>query len=532
MVDHIDPMEHVLIKPALSYTETDFVDNNTASPGASAEKKQHYDADAQWTRGTTGMTTGLRAASMASNMGELRLTIDRPSNAAGRPPLDTFTKLTPDEKKQRQDWFTHQWHADLEATTGLTDNKNGTVGRELHQQLLDRTAQRRAARLKLVAQRMAEASDTEHGRRAFKITVNYRIHPDVLETELHAGGLHVVPTSTHLPPHVYTTAGVFGDHEGVRNWLPCLDSASYKHRCSQQLTMYVTAPMREGLQVIGCGEDFGIHDTWLHFKNDDHSERRRLLEEYVGLQQVQWIDKSLTQHQTPPPGNSNNKPSTSSAPHVIPPDTDVAMGDASNGKDQAMDQQPKMNVVSINQILATQIWATTSWLPIPARSMGFAVGPFHIVEDPEYFGLPEIDFDDEENMALKEDVGDANLRRRRQVELERERERIEDARVRGEGIRQAYFAPLYERKYIHSSAKALLLEDSPNPGQAEADAAAEDEEDDVLAALTASRSVEFQMAPQTSRQRFLSKGLQDAVLFATAGVAHRALSLMRDLLAL
>ncbi|CAB9511471.1 Peptidase family M1 [Seminavis robusta] len=487
--DHIDPLEHVLIKPATSYTDQDVIvdkEGNTIK----------YDADAQCTRGAAGMTTGLRAASIASNMGELRMSIDRPSNSAGRRSNGT---ASPEEAKRRRQWLTEQWKQDLETTTTLSSSNK--AGHDLHQTLAERTEQRRTARLKLVAERLAEASDTEHGRRAFKIRIRY--HIALGKQPFHAGGLHILPSSNNLlPPHVYTTAGVFGDHEGSRSWLPCLDSASYKHRSSHQLTILVTAPMREGLQIVGGGEDYGVHETWLHYNNNDNKsdDPSKLAEELLGEEHV----KFLTQQQRKINQQVEQQKQQNNAPHVIPPDNDVVMTEAVDAGETTT------TIISVDTILATQVWASTSWMPVPGRSLGFAIGPFTVVEDPEYFGLPDLDLDEDEMGGANEPGEEQAKQRRRQLELEREQERIQMARIRGEGIRQAYFAPIYERKEIHRNANTLLLEEAQG----------------------GSGMVEFQLYPKTTRQNKLSKGLEDAVTFATAGVPHRALSLMRDILAL
>jgi hypothetical protein len=70
-------------------------------------------------------------------------------------------------------------------------------------------------------------------------------------------------------------------------------------------------------------------------------------------------------------------------------------------------------------------------------------------------------------------------------------------------IFQHYFAPVFARKFIHAEANATFL---PN--------------------------TEFKFAPLTQRQKDLIEGLDRSVLIATSGVTHRALSLMRDILAL
>ena len=559
--DHMDPLEHVLIKPAGSYTETDFLEpppdaasstdtssNNKSSPSTA----KRYDADAQCSRGAAGMTTGLRAASIASNMGELRLSIERPNNAAGRPPLkppapapevppkDGTSKPKIDEAELRHmAWLKEQWENDLQGNVGgaddSTSNTNTALGgskiaHDLHERLHSRTEQRRAARIELVATRLAEASMTEHGRRAFKITVQYEIptSSSMQQQLLHTGGLHMLPATPHLPPHIYTTAGVFGDHEGTRSWLPCLDSASYKHRSSHEWTISVTAPMREGLRVVGAGEDFGVSDTRLHYKQPQANKAKEA-RELLGADHVKWVEEIFAPSVM---GNNSNAAATTTEPHVIPPDTDVTMREV----DDEAAIKDSTTVASMDDILATQIWASTSWMPIPARSLGFAIGPFQVAEDPEYFGLPDIELEEEEGGDSLGGSGAGTLRYRRQLQLEREKDRIEDARVRGEGIRQVYFAPFYERKYLHATANTLLLEDSfvddddsssdKNDQEKEANAGDDTEE------MARSSVVEIHLPPRTSRQHRLSLGLEETVLFATAGVAHRALSLMRDILAL
>jgi len=508
----MDPLEHVLIKPAESYTESDYMDYPNV---------QRYDADSQSSRGAAGMTTGLRAASIASNMGELRLNIDRPSNAAGRPPLQTpTTALSPEEQKRQIKWLKDQWEHDLRE--GRHNDGSGSMTRELCDRLHKRTEQRRDARIQLVASRLAEASLTEHGRRAFKITIDYEI--PVPPSELHAGGLHLLPTSEYWPAHVYTTAGVFGDHEGARNWLPCLDSASFKHRTSHELIVYVTAPMQEGMIAVGCGEDFGVSDTRLHYCQDANRERYKKTSDIIGVDHMSWIGKLQSGASHEISGKVNVKDITSNKdapiPHVIPPDNDVTMTEVTSSDDEP---DAVTAVASMQDILATHVWVSTSWMPIPARSLGFAIGPFCVVDDPEYFGLPDLDSESDEGGFS------ANLRHRRKVELERERERIEDARLRGEGIREAYFAPIFERKYIHAHVDTALLEEpvEPNITSGKAEQGSGDE-----AVEEPSSAIQINIQPRKQRQIEVSNDLKEAMFFGTAGVAHRALSLMRDILAL
>ena len=41
--------------------------------------------------------------------------------------------------------------------------------------------------------------------------------------------------------------------------------------------------------------------------------------------------------------------------------------------------------MSMDAILATSVWTSCSWLLISSRSIGFAIGPFRILEGHEYF---------------------------------------------------------------------------------------------------------------------------------------------------
>eukprot|EP00980_Cylindrotheca_fusiformis_P030936 scaffold25657_cov264-Cylindrotheca_fusiformis.AAC.1 len=160
---------------------------------------------------------------------------------------------------------------------------------------------------------------------------------------------------------------------------------------------------------------------------------------------------------------SRNVADEDDVPHWIPPD-------------------PSSNVLPIDSLLATTVWTSASWLPIPSRALGFAIGPFRVLEDPEFFNL------------LADDTSE---------EATEIRAEMEEARRNGEGIRQHYFAPVFARKFIHAQANAKFLP-----------------------------KTEFKFAPLTQRQKDLIEGLDTSILIATSGVTHRALSLMRDILAL
>jgi len=117
--------------------------------------------------------------------------------------------------------------------------------------------------------------------------------------------------------------------------------------------------------------------------------------------------------------------------------------------------------------------------------MGFAIGPFRTLEDPEYFSEDAAADDDDEE------------------EEDEEQESLEVARQRGEGIRNVYCAPLFCRKTLHSDADMSLLP-----------------------------TTRISLQPLTRRQLEELERLDRTVLSATSGVPHRALSLFRDILAL
>jgi hypothetical protein len=107
----------------------------------------------------------------------------------------------------------------------------------------------------------------------FKLVVDFQMENVPFMT--HLGGIHFcAPPQVGLPateqqqqyytPHVYTTCGIIGDHQGTRCWVPTIDTASSKHRATHELTVRVTADSREGLWPVGCGEHFGVSKTYVH----------------------------------------------------------------------------------------------------------------------------------------------------------------------------------------------------------------------------------------------------------------------------
>jgi hypothetical protein len=198
---------------------------------------------------------------------------------------------------------------------------------------------------------------------------------------------------------------------------------------------------------MGCTETL-LHDSFT--KTGAKSIPSRAANEF-GAQHVKFLEDLSAK-------NTDN-----SISHWIPPEEShtVAMGD----------------------IQATHVWCSGTWTPVPARSLGFSIGPFRVLEDPEYFeAAAEAEVDDDEK-------GPDEL--------------IETARLSGEGIRQAYFCPVFARKFIHRDASRVLLPET-----------------------------QLVLADLSSRQREILNRLDQSVLSTTVGVPHRALSLMRDVLAL
>ena len=519
VINH-DPLSKVMTKPSQSFTPKDFYPpalgaRTKDSPSSSPERR--YEADTQCSRGGSGMMEALRCASIASNFGEMRLRFVCPrSSVAG------------------EDVLREVWRNDLMNTnqTGL----DGSLEDELKRMDYERSRSRREDRLDQIVNQMVQeelidknsvsgvrASTSNNGPSGEKkgtrtevsgassgpgsvkssssafagsTTMGLKVvlYFCIEEIEsLHLGGIHFhAPTLPTLDsqirtstPHVYTTSGVLGDHQGTRSWIPTIDSASSKHRSSHELTIRVTADSKEGLWAAGCGEHFGVNKTVLHSFPKDHNtagplvvpenvssdSNREELEEVLGKRSADFIIKRFT-----PTSNisSNGGCPNFDKVHIIPPE---------NGP-----QAPENY-----QLLATAMWASSIWSPCPSRSLSFAIGPFSIMYDPEYYGRGGDDSDDEQDSDEEED-----------------REEDEDwptigetAKKQGEGIRQLFFALREERKYIHSGAT--------NVGE-------------NVAAV--------QYAPSELSDPEHKKSVLLSLMGSTAGVPNRALSLMRDILSL
>jgi hypothetical protein len=320
----------------------------------------------------------------------------------------------------------------------------------------------------------------------------------------HLAGLHVI--SANQTPHIYTTTGVIGDHEGPRSWIPCCDTASVKSRATHCISVNVTAPAREGLSCIGCGEDFGVTESMLHehvstyktnidSRNNNSTSESDLLAifvEQLGADQLEFLQRLERE---------NTTKKRKIGPHVIPMEEESL-------------RKTETKIVSLDTIFATSVWCSHIWTPVSIRSIGFAVGPFKVLEDPEYFGPNAIeqdadDEDDDNNNVDDDRIGPTSFDNRLEALLE-------TARSRGEGFRQAYFAPLYERKFLLTSTLDVNNTLSMN---------------NVTQSPMLPNS-QLRLSPLTTAQKEMSEMLDHVVTFATTGVPHRALSLMRDVLAL
>ncbi len=347
-------------------------------------------------------------------------------------------------------------------------------------------------------------------------------------------------TTTNQTPHVYTTSGISGDHCGPRCYIPTIDSSSIKHRFTHELTIKVTSHVKEGLWAAGCGEHYGVNGAAIHSiprvplkGNTNHHlsgsggggvncadninvissgldrclspeegekkiKEEKLMKGILGRNSVDFIAKSFAPSLST--SLSTTSMSGSNLPvHIIPVDESAA--------------------AVPNYQLVTSVWTTSIWSPCPVRSIGFAIGPFKVLYDPEYYGKQDDDDDDEDE---EEDGGKKSGDKKSHEDDEDEDGYptiSETAMVTGEGIRQLYFAPSDERCYIHSEVAVITSEGLVSPSSNQND------DYDLLDPVTV-------IKPSSSSVRQQKKKTVMSVMGATAGVANRALSLMRDVLAL
>lgn len=313
------------------------------------------DADTRSCR-MSSFDTGLRSSACASYLGELRVKFDL---------TDCCSDVDVQEAASVGD-FVQTWKKDIDDTPCTDSNNDQQQLQDLESELRERDSTRRSKRLDLIAQQLGEASlysfsrdrrfpdmnhpNTKDPRSTPPLTIRIDIDFQLPACAINScsRGLNFCHPSTELAnssPFVYTTSGEFGDHEGPRMWLPCLDSAASKHRSSHELIICVCAPSNEGFSVVGCGEDIGVSSTALSDMDDGRSSTP------LGL-------------------------------------------------------------------FATTRWLSAMWSPLPARCLGFAIGPFTFLNDFEYADDAD---EDEEPVST------------------------------GNGIRQAFLAPLEERHLIHSA---------------------------------------------------------------------------------
>ena len=253
---HIDPLETILVRPISSILQ---------NKNKNSKNKVIFEGDSQYHRGGIGMMNGLRCASVTSSIGEVRCFIH---NLFGN-------------NNMRKNEIRKCWLDDLLIDEQDTTNNNINPRKKLRMEYI-----------------CNELSSNPHT--ACKITISFYLPPSKQTT----GGLHL-NNDTRI---IYTTNnGIFGDaYSSPRTWLPCFDTASCNHRCSHTITVSVTANASFGLNVIGCGEEYGTSTTTIH-----------------------------------------TAPTT-------------------------------------KLLVATNVWKSEIYVPIPSRSLGFAIGPFLSIYDPEY----------------------------------------------------------------------------------------------------------------------------------------------------
>ena len=516
---HLDPLQKILIRPPQTFKQQEMSDSTTTSSTISdsattdqpndTKRNIVYEADTQYTRNSEGMMDALRCASIASNFGELRIDFIAPA-------------IEEDSSCNKKDILKQCWNNDLmhsQTSAMSTDSVTiDTIQNQVQKECQERDMNRRMKRIELISEKLASSylvdkvkgQEDPTKRKGLNATMGLKL---VLEYEkmgmkdnLHLGGIHFHTSNGYTKtPHVYTTSGTIGDHEGARTWLPTIDSASSKHRCTHELTIQVTAECREGLWVAGCGEHFGVNRTVLHNipnyiqdsndmdvdmdrQTENHvvsipqmmsDELQEKMEQVLGKSSVDLI--ALSFHPDSPLNkyhDNTRSPQKEKQVHVIPPESFM----------DSFTLAPSLH-------LATSIWSSSIWNPVPSRSLGFAIGPFGICYDPEYYGKPEDDNDDEDEDDTDDD----------QQEKDDYPTISEAAEKKGEGIRQLYFLPKSERSLIHTNAKVIGLEES------------------IFAKRTKSTE---QMYSEEKRKLLMS------IVGSTAGVPNRALSLMRDILSL
>jgi len=574
---HHDPLSIVMKR---------FANLHNVEDDGSSSSQQRYEADAHATRGTKGITNSIRAASVTSSIGELRVSITpnfiKKENKGSRIRLKVGGgRNTPVENKESVDVkmneektdvpqlpqsqidATQCWKDDLLYNSFSADNNEDTTttngGRatgetvqgvmeyKMNKEMIKHRCQdRKKARIDLIAKSMGEATSCKvNGGKgeeenkegwslspAMKIVIRFSLrHPNnIVGQHVNLGGIHFIspssPTSSNKSilqhaslstPHVYTTPGTHGDHQGIRSWLPTLDSASPYHRCSHELTIKLTCKENDGLWPCGSGEDFGYNSSVKHpILGNDCSEIIDPLKEKKTNENNDRYQKGVAEVEQVWNAVNDGISNVLGVRHArfI---NDFFYGDDSGddveSEPQDMDSQDlvdssssEINMEMVQQIrhiqptYVTSIFSSLTWLPCPSRSLGFAVGPFSTLYDPEYFRLDHDNDDDSDSEIEEDDANDDNG----PLSLQ------ETAQKLGEGIRQLYFAPKEDRKWIHSDVTDELIFGYENENENQGSSRPE-------------------LSTAQLQERRLLEG---SVLASTVGVPNRALSLMRDVLAL
>jgi len=514
---HVDPLAKVLTKPYQTLTPLDFMNEEDSTyleynsqsfthdhhhqqqQDKSKRKKRRYEADTQYIRGGQGMMDALRCKSIASNLGEVQISFVRPNSNN----IDDKKKNIQRNSEEWNHKVYHCWKKDIDDSSlgkGNNNHTSSSLHQELKQRLNERHAKRREKRINFIAKQLQESSSSqkqgteEFGRSnrkqlALKVTIHFKMftHPC---GSIHLGGIHFLSpllskhgsisssnsnTNINIPrfmtPHVYTTTGTVGDHQGPRCWLPTIDSARWNHRCTHEMSIVVTAKKEEGLWATGFGEDFGMNDVIIHpvpssssttvttSTTSQESDLNSSLIEILGQEQVSLIIEAL---------HSSVQDDDSHQPHV--------------------------------PILATAMWVSSLWNPAPARSLGFAIAPFRIVYDHEYYTKLEDHDEDEE------------YRDRKRIDKHRVFVAFKAAVRRGEGVRQLYFADPQERISIQKG--RILLKTNDN-----------------FKLLGGKKYGSSSFLSESSLFGPLN-AIQRAIVASTDGVPMRALSLMRGILSI
>ena len=540
-VTHVDPLAKVLTKPCSSFTAVEFLSpttttttaESTSAPATAAAAPRRYEADSQSCRGGSGMTDQLRASSIASASGEAKVSF-----------------FCPKERHGSDEQVMDLWRKDLEQS-GLSSNamgsekecnkhERGSLEVGLRRRAWQRDERRRRERVELVAKRLTATtkvgdsnskkgkggttSDMGSAEMGFKLVIQFRMRK-VSSGSVHLGGIHFESPVKGVPstPHVYTTCGTMGDHQGPRSWVPTIDSSSSKHRSSHCLTISVTAKKEEGLWAAGCGENFGVSGVILHpgpslwsdklntmnssadqknslqraassthvveveGKDSQDNFRKSELMKTLGKSSLDFIAQSFasttaSRESATLSSIRTNSKNNGSEVHIIPPShfTPETYLDGNT--------------------LSTATFISCIWSPCPSRSLGFAVGPFKVLYDKEYYGRAEIDEDEDDEDGVEH---------RNEDDEEEENPTLEETAFKlGEGVRQLYFSPFDERSSIHALAPFVgLSKDSKPPPP--------------TPKPTCPASVQ-----QLKREIIIS------LIGSTTGVSNRALSLMRDILSL